>query len=141
MTISRSSSRVRRLDSGVLSAARQAIFRSALADASAAATGSRGRARSPVSEQTVDRLLHALAHSLQANRTTPDGRQHPNRDAQLLHINQTVAGCVPFPLLPLHQASASRPSDRRSPLVPGPLPDVRHCWPSLVQFRGNHRSE
>jgi transposase len=35
-----------------------------------------------VSERTVNRLLHALGYSLQANRQTLEGRQHPDRDAQ-----------------------------------------------------------
>ena len=43
-----------------------------------------------VSERTVNRLLHALGYSLQANRKTLEGRQHPDRDAQFLHINRSV---------------------------------------------------
>ena len=43
-----------------------------------------------VSERTVNRLLHALGYSLQANRKTLEGRQHPDRDAQFLHINRRV---------------------------------------------------
>ena len=41
-----------------------------------------------VSERTVNRLLHALGYSLQANRKTQEGRQHPERDAQFEHINR-----------------------------------------------------
>ena len=36
----------------------------------------------PVSERTVNRLLHSLVYSLQSNRKTVEGRQHPNRNAQ-----------------------------------------------------------
>ena len=43
-----------------------------------------------VSERTVNRLLHALGYSLQANRKTLEGRQHPDRGAQFLHINRRV---------------------------------------------------
>jgi Rhodopirellula transposase DDE domain len=43
-----------------------------------------------VSEGTVNRLLHALGYSLQANRKPLEGRQHPDRDAQFQHINQRV---------------------------------------------------
>jgi transposase len=43
-----------------------------------------------VSERTVNRLLHALGYSLQANRKTLEGHQHPDRDAQFQHINQRV---------------------------------------------------
>src|SRR5262249_38393049 len=35
-----------------------------------------------VSERTVNRLLHDLGYSLQSNRKTIEGRQHPDRDAQ-----------------------------------------------------------
>ena len=35
-----------------------------------------------VSERTMNRLLHELGYSLQANRKTLEGRQHPDRDAQ-----------------------------------------------------------
>jgi len=42
----------------------------------------------PVSERTVNRLLHDLGYSLQANRKTIEGRQHPDRDAQFQHINR-----------------------------------------------------
>jgi len=36
----------------------------------------------PVSERTVNRLLHDLGYSLQSNRQTLEGRTHPDRDAQ-----------------------------------------------------------
>ena len=44
----------------------------------------------PVSERTVNRLLHELGYSLQANRKTIEGRQHPDRDAQFQQINRRV---------------------------------------------------
>ncbi|MFL6226622.1 MAG: ISAzo13 family transposase [Actinomycetes bacterium] len=43
-----------------------------------------------VSFRTVARLLRGLGYSLQANAKTREGRQHPDRDAQFEHINQTV---------------------------------------------------
>ena len=43
-----------------------------------------------VSERTVNRLLHDLGYSLQANRKTIEGRQHPDRDAQFQYINRRV---------------------------------------------------
>ena len=43
-----------------------------------------------VSERSVNRLLHALGYSLQANRKTLEGRQHADRDAQFQHIYQRV---------------------------------------------------
>ena len=44
----------------------------------------------PVSERTVNRLLHALGYSLQGNRKTLEGRQHPDRDAQFRRIDRRV---------------------------------------------------
>ena len=44
----------------------------------------------PVSERTVNRLLHDLGYSLQANRKTLEGRQHPDRDAQFRRIDRRV---------------------------------------------------
>jgi transposase len=47
-----------------------------------------------VSYRTVARLLHELGYSLQANRKTKEGRQHPDRDAQFRHINEKVAAAI-----------------------------------------------
>jgi transposase len=41
-----------------------------------------------VSERTVNRLLHDLGYSLQANRKTLEGRAHPDRDTQFQYINR-----------------------------------------------------
>jgi transposase len=51
----------------------------------AAALQTQGRV---VSERTVNRLLHDLGYSLQANRKTLEGRAHPDRDAQFHYINR-----------------------------------------------------
>ena len=40
--------------------------------------------------QTVAELLRAIGYSLQANRKTLEGRQHPDRNAQFEHINERV---------------------------------------------------
>jgi transposase len=52
-----------------------------------------------VSANTVGRLLYECGYSLQANRKTIEGKQHPDRDAQFRHISQRVkafqrAGCA-----------------------------------------------
>src|SRR3989442_8243872 len=47
----------------------------------------------PVSERTVNRLLHALGYSLQSNRKTLEGRTHPDRDAQFQYINRRAKAC------------------------------------------------
>jgi hypothetical protein len=44
----------------------------------------------PASPRTVGRLLNADGYSLQSNRKTKEGEQHPDRNAQFEHINQTV---------------------------------------------------
>jgi transposase len=43
-----------------------------------------------ISDRTVLRILKRLGYSLQANKKTREGAQHPDRDAQFEHINQTV---------------------------------------------------
>jgi transposase len=44
----------------------------------------------PVSPRTVGRLLRAAGYSLQSNRKTKEGKDHPDRNAQFEHINATV---------------------------------------------------
>jgi DDE family transposase len=46
-----------------------------------------------VSHVTVAALLHDLGYSLQANRKTREGKDHPDRDAQFEHINRQVRAC------------------------------------------------
>ena len=43
-----------------------------------------------LSHQTVGRMLVELGYSLQANRKTEEGKDHPDRDAQFEHINPKV---------------------------------------------------
>jgi hypothetical protein len=43
-----------------------------------------------LSHQTVGRLLVELGYSLQANRKTEEGKDHPDRNAQFEHINAQV---------------------------------------------------
>ncbi|MDR3707155.1 MAG: ISAzo13 family transposase [Capsulimonadaceae bacterium] len=45
-----------------------------------------------VSHRLVGDLLENLGYSLQANRKTNEGGNHPDRDAQFQHINATVKG-------------------------------------------------
>jgi hypothetical protein len=49
-----------------------------------------GRHHHPVSHAKVAQLLHGLDYSLQSNRKTEEGRDHPDRDAQFRHINAVV---------------------------------------------------
>ncbi len=43
---------------------------------------------------TVAKLLRRLGYSLQSNRKTTEGRQHPDRDAQFRHINERVTAAI-----------------------------------------------
>lgn len=47
-----------------------------------------------ISDRTVLRILKRLGYSLQANKKTREGAQHPDRDAQFEHINQTVTAAL-----------------------------------------------
>jgi hypothetical protein len=44
----------------------------------------------PISARTVASLLYAAGYSLQANRKTREGKNHPDRNAQFEHISQQV---------------------------------------------------
>ena len=44
----------------------------------------------PVGPSTVRKLLRDLGYSLQANRKTREGKDHPDRDAQFRYINRRV---------------------------------------------------
>ncbi|NJR51137.1 MAG: hypothetical protein HC780_17730 [Leptolyngbyaceae cyanobacterium CSU_1_3] len=44
-----------------------------------------------VRAKTVYRLLRSMDYSLQSNRKTREGKDHPDRDAQFEHIATTVA--------------------------------------------------
>jgi hypothetical protein len=46
------------------------------------------------SHETVARLLRGLGYRLQANAKVREGRQHPDRDAQFEHINDTVTKAI-----------------------------------------------
>ena len=49
-----------------------------------------GEREHPVSHMKVAQILHDLDYSLQSNRKTLEGKDHPDRDAQFRHINLTV---------------------------------------------------
>ena len=48
------------------------------------------RQKHTVSHTKVAQLLHEQGYSLQGNRKTEEGADHPDRDAQFLHINKQV---------------------------------------------------
>ncbi|PYY06385.1 MAG: hypothetical protein DMG69_23765 [Acidobacteria bacterium] len=48
------------------------------------------RGKHPVSHTKVAQILHDLDYSLQGNRKTEEGGDHPDRGAQFRHINTAV---------------------------------------------------
>jgi transposase len=48
----------------------------------------------PVGFRTVPKLLRKLGYSLQSARKALEGKQHPDRDAQFRHINDTVSQAI-----------------------------------------------
>jgi len=56
--------------------------------------GELGEQNHTVSHMKVAQILHALDYSLQSNRKTLEGIDHPDRDAQFRHINVTVKKCL-----------------------------------------------
>ncbi len=48
------------------------------------------RHKHPISHMKVAQLLHEQDYSLQSNRKTEEGGDHPDRDAQFRHINTQV---------------------------------------------------
>ena len=48
----------------------------------------------PVSHMKVAQILHGLNYSLQGNRKTEEGEDHPDRDAQFRHIDTAVKKCL-----------------------------------------------
>jgi hypothetical protein len=53
------------------------------------------RQHHPVSHEKVAQLLRAQNYSLQSNRKTEEGQDHPDRDAQFRHINAVVKRALP----------------------------------------------
>jgi hypothetical protein len=53
-----------------------------------------GQQQHPVSHMKVAQILHGLDYSLQSNRKTEEGADHPDRDAQFRHINAAVKKCL-----------------------------------------------
>jgi hypothetical protein len=49
------------------------------------------RKKHPISHTKVAQILHSLNYSLQSNRKTEEGADHPDRDAQFRHINAAVS--------------------------------------------------
>ena len=52
------------------------------------------RKKHPISHMRVAQLLHDQNYSLQSNRKTEEGEDHPDRDAQFRHINNQVKNAM-----------------------------------------------
>lgn len=53
-----------------------------------------GTQKHPASHMKVAQILHDLDYSLQGNRKTEEGADHPDRDAQFRYINAAVRKCL-----------------------------------------------
>jgi hypothetical protein len=113
-----------------------------------------GRQRHRVSHTKVAQLLHDLAYSLQSNRKTEEGNDHPDRDAQFRHINAAVKRHL-APGLPVisvdtkkkelignyHNAGQQWLAGKRPKKVKGhdfPSPDVPRAYPYGVYDLGRN---
>lgn len=56
--------------------------------------GALGEMGHHVSDRTLGKLLRGLGYRLQANRKTREGADHPDRDAQFGHIDQTARAAI-----------------------------------------------
>ena len=56
--------------------------------------GALGEMGHQISDQTVGKLLRGLGFRLQANRKTREGADHPDRDKQFEHIDQTARAAI-----------------------------------------------
>lgn len=80
-----------------------------------------------VSPSTVGRLLKSLGYSLQSNRKTREGKQHPDRNAQFEHINRRV--------LARHrrgEPAVSVDTKKKEPLPFNPTPLTFVGWARLM---------
>ena len=108
----------------------------------------------PVSHEKVAQLLRALDYSLQGNRKTEEGADHPDRDAQFQHINDQVRRALAAaptghlrgheeegidrelrergPAMAPQQGAGPRATATtfRRPRCPGPIPTASTIWPA-----------
>jgi len=113
-----------------------------------------GRQRHRVSHTKVAQILHDLEYSLQSNRKTEEGNDHPDRDAQFRHINAAVKRHL-APGLPVisvdtkkkelignyHNAGQQWLAGKRPKKVKGhdfPSPDVPRAYPYGVYDLGRN---
>ena len=71
-----------------------------------------GQQQHPISHMKVAQILHEQNYSLQSNRKTEEGSDHPDRDAQFRHINACVKkslarGCRSFRWTPRRKNSSA----------------------------------
>jgi hypothetical protein len=113
------------------------------------------RRKHPISHTKVAQLLHDLDYSLQSNRKTEEGGDHPDRDAQFRHINNAakshLAGGWPVisvdtkkkELIGNYHNSGQQWRSKEQPYqVLGhdfPSPDVPRAYPYGIYDRAQHR--
>ena len=77
----------------------------------------------PISHEKVAQLLRSMDYSLQGNRKTEEGNDHPDRDAQFRHINEQVRRAL----------AAGRPGYIRGHEEEGTRRELRKCGPTVAQ--------
>ena len=111
-----------------------------------------------ISERTLGKLLKGQGFRLQANQKTREGSQHPDRDQQFEHINQTVKAALAAgqPVISIdckkkelgvprtQQGGSSRRSDRVDAVTALEMEGLARWgwWSSAVALQGeaaNHR--
>jgi hypothetical protein len=85
-----------------------------------------GQQKHPVSHVKVAQILHGLDYSLQSNRKTEEGADHPDRDAQFRHINATVKKC-------LRQGTPVIPVDTKKKELVGNYVNAGRQWRTAKQ--------
>ncbi len=86
----------------------------------------------PVSHMKVAQILHDLDFSLQSNRKTEEGADHPDRVAQFRHINAAVNKC-------LSQGSPVISVDTKKKELVGNYDNANRQWLALSRKYHKHR--
>ena len=95
-----------------------------------AIAGELGRQKHPVSHMKVAQILHELDYSLQSNRKTEEGEDHPDRDAQFRHINAAVKRCL----------AQGMPGDFGGHQEEGTGRQLRQCRPAMACRQSSPRT-
>jgi hypothetical protein len=96
-----------------------------------------GKQKHPVSHMKIAQILHDLDYSLQSNRKTEEGADHPDRDAQFRHINATVKKCLRqgIPVISVDNRESIAADANARNLEPDFFCSVERLAPIVAKFR------